>query len=98
MLKATSSAPSTGLLARGGSYTSGSFMSKLEQSFKTATGSLMSNLFSKKAGSSSQENAFSALPLLSERSGPSQALRESRKTLNQANITSSAPRAKGLSD
>lgn len=72
-------------------------MSKLEVGFKKATGSLMTNLFSKKAASSTQENALSAQPLLSER-GLSLALRETRRTQNQANINSAMPRLAAFGD
>ena len=72
-------------------------MSKLEQGLKKATGSLMTNLFSKKVASKTQENALSAQPLLSERT-LSLALRETRRTQNQANINSAMPRLAAFGD
>jgi hypothetical protein len=75
----------------------GNIMSRIEQGIKKATGSLMGNLFSKKNGNQSQENALSAQPLLSER-GKGIALKETRRTLNQANISSSLPLSLGIGD
>jgi hypothetical protein len=72
-------------------------MSRIEQGLKRATGSIMGNLFSKKIGNQSQENAPSTQPLLTERS-KSLALKETKRTLNQANISASMPVTLGFGE
>ena len=84
MLRIKSKAPSSLNLGREDLSKSGSFMSKQEVDLKKAT-------------SSTQENALSAQPLLSERD-QRLALRETRKTNNLANINSAMPRLATFGD